>query len=244
MSEDPRVLKAVENLKKPRRVYAVISNKGGVGKTTVTTLLALYSAKLGYSTGLLDLDLVNPSTHVVLGLRPEHLKYSEHHGVLPLRIGNLHYFTVVAYTGDRPMALRGRAARDALWEVLSTVNWGVLDVVFVDTPPGIGDEHLELAYKLRGVIRPIVVSTPNPLSMSVVKKVIHILRECGYADLYFVENMGDGKLVDYAKELGVTYLGYIPHSTRLETATGSLDKLLGLDVEDSARYILSKLLPR
>lgn len=241
MSEDPRILKAVENLKKPRGVYAVISNKGGVGKTTVTTLLALHSAKLGYSVGLLDLDFVNPSTHVVLGIKPEQLKYEEHYGILPLRINNLHYFTIVAYTGDKPIALRGRATRDALWEVLSTVTWGVLDAVFIDTPPGIGDEHLELMYKLRGIVKPIVVSTPNPLSMNAVKKIIYVLRECGYVDLRFVENMGNGKLRDYAKELGVVYLGYVPFSSTLENAIGDLNKLLKLDVEP-VKEVLNKLL--
>lgn len=242
MSEDPRILKAVENLKKPRRVYAVISNKGGVGKTTVTTLLALYSAKLGYSTGLLDLDFVNPTTHIVLGLKPEQLRYSEHYGILPLRINNLHYFTIVAYTSDRPIALRGRAMRDALWEVLSTVSWGVLDAVFIDTPPGISDEHLELMYKLRGIVKPIVVSTPSSLSTSAVKKIVYVLRECGYVDLHFVENMGSGKLEDYAKELGVVYLGYIPLSSTLEDAVGNLDKLLKLDVEKPVKCVLNRLL--
>lgn len=242
MSEDPRVLRAIKSLKEPRRVYAVVSSKGGVGKTTVSTLLSLYSAKMGYSTGLLDLDFVNPSTHIALGLKPSEIRYVEHRGLLPLKLNNLHYFTIAAFTEDRPMALRGHAVYNALWEVLSIVNWGGIHVLFIDTPPGVGDEHLELVYKLRGVLKPLVVSTPSRLSTASAKKLIHILRKCGYREVYLVENMGTGELEDYAEELGAVYLGYIPYTSELEHALGNPEKLVEVRVGEHVKSILSKLL--
>jgi ATP-binding protein involved in chromosome partitioning len=243
MSRDPRILKAVQNLRKLRRVYAVISSKGGVGKTTVSTLLALYTSNLHCPTGLIDLDFVNPSTHVILGLKPEEVKYVEEKGILPYRAHvNLYYFTIVSYTRDRSMALRGLSARNALWEVLSIIDWRDVSVLYIDTPPGIGDEHLDLLYDLKEVLKPIVVTTPNLLSMHSAEKIIEILKELGYNEIYLIENMGHGSLLDYAGKHGLIYLGYIPFSNNMESVVGEISRLFNLDVRTHVEEIAWKLL--
>jgi len=242
MSRDPRVLKAIKNLSEIQRVYLVISSKGGVGKTTISTLLALYEASMNRKTGLLDLDFVNPSTHIVLGLKPEELEYEEEKGVKPYTVkNNLFYFSIVSYTRDKPIALRGREAVNALWEILAIVNWGPLHSLFIDTPPGIGDEHVELLYTLKDKTKPIVVSTPSKLSLNSIEKLIQILKEAGFREIYLLENMGDGSLQNYAEENKLVYLGYIPKSSRLEESIGNTEKLLELDVATYIYNILSKL---
>jgi ATP-binding protein involved in chromosome partitioning len=239
---DPRLLRALKTLSEVKRVYVVLSSKGGVGKSTVSTLLALYASSTGVPCGLLDLDFVNPSTHVILGLRAEDIKYQEERGVTPHRIGLLSYFTIVAYTRDLPLALRGESARSALREVLSIVNWGDLELLLVDTPPGISDEHLELIYALRGVIKPLVVATPSRLAWRSISKLVSILRDVGYSEVYLVENMGAGELERASSDLGVKYLGYIPVSKQLEESIGNPSRLLELDIKPHITKILAQLL--
>lgn len=242
LMSDPRILRALKTLCGIRRVYVVLSSKGGVGKSTISTLLALYASNRGTRSGLLDLDFVNPTTHVILGVRAEDIKYNEEKGITPHRVGLLSYFTIVAYTRDLPLALRGENARNALRELLSIVNWGELELLLIDTPPGISDEHLELIYALRGVLRPLVVTTPSRLAWHSVSKLIEILHSAGYRELYLVENMGSGELHFIAEKLGVKYLGYIPYTRQIENSLGSLDKLLKLDVKVNIEEIITKLL--
>jgi ATP-binding protein involved in chromosome partitioning len=239
---DPRLLRALKTLAEIKHVYVVLSSKGGVGKSTVSTLLALYASKSGVSCGLLDLDFVNPSTHVILGLSAEDIKYREERGVTPHSIGLLKYFTIVAYTRDLPLALKGENTRSALREILSIVNWDSLELLIVDTPPGISDEHLELLYSLRGVIKPLVVATPSKLAWHSVSKLINILRDAEYREVYLVENMGSGELETVARELGLKYLGYIPFSKQLEESIGNPAQLLELEIKPHITKVLTELL--
>lgn len=191
----------------------------------------------------MDLDLVNPSAHIVLGIDASELKYSEERGIIPHRIGgNLQFFSIVSYTGDRPIALRGSSARSALWESLSTVNWGPIDVLFVDTPPGISDEHLEVIYRLREVVKPVVVANPTPLSLKSTSKLIRILKEADYKEIFLVENMGWGSLDRYARELGVLYVGYIPYSRTIDQHIGNANELLRIEISSHIESALRRLL--
>jgi len=241
LMSDPRLLRARQILSRVKRVYVVMSSKGGVGKSTVATLLALYASSTNLPSGLLDLDFVNPSTHIILGLSAESIKYREEKGIIPHRTGLLNYFTIVTYTRDLPLALRGDSARSALREILSIINWGSLELLFIDTPPGISDEHLDLLYSLRGVIKPIIIATPSKLAWHSVLKLISILRDAGYSEIYFIENMGNGELEYAAKNSGVTYLGNIPFTKHIELSIGNIEKLLQLDVKTHINRILEKL---
>jgi ATP-binding protein involved in chromosome partitioning len=239
---DPRLLRALKTLSKIKRVYLVLSSKGGVGKSTIATLIAFYASSRGVPSGLLDLDFVNPSTHVILGLRVEDIKYIEEKGVIPHRIGLLSYFTIVAYTRDLPLALSGENARNALRELLSIVNWDNLELLLIDTPPGISDEQLELIYALRGVIKPLLITTPSRLAWHSVSKLIELLRGAGYEELYLVENMGNGELRYLVEKQGVKYLGYVPYIKQIEDSIGDLNKLLQLNVRANIDELVSKLL--
>lgn len=237
---DPRVLSAIKRLKSARVVYFVMSIKGGVGKTTVSVLLALGFTQLRGRTGLLDLDFVNPSTHVLLGLKPGDISYSEHYGLVPFKVGNLLYFTIAPFTRELVLPLRGKAAQNLLWEVLSVVSWNSLEVLIVDTPPGLGDEHLEVLYKLKDVIKPIVVTTPSKLAATSVEHFVKVLRDIGYHRVYLLENMGEGLLKPLAEELGARYVGNIPWIRELESCTGSYSCLCELS-KQFAKNIIEEL---
>lgn len=203
----------------------MLSSKGGVGKTTLSVLLSLATSDILGSTGLLDLDFVNPSTHILLGVDPSKLSYEEYMGINPARVNGLLYFTIAPYTKEHLLPLHGKAARNILWEVLSIVNWKGTKVLFVDTPPGLSDEHLEVLYKLRGVILPLVVSTPSRLSINNVEKLLGMLREIGYTLVFFVENMGNCVLREVADKHGALYAGCLQYIPELEECIGNLNRL-------------------
>lgn len=241
MNNDPRLLRALKTLRETKYSVVVMSSKGGVGKTTLSVLLSLLGVKSGITVGLLDLDFVNPSTHIMLGLSPKMLKYEEKRGILPYNHIGLKYFSIVAYTGDRRMALRGDSVENALWEVLSIVNWGNLDLLFIDTPPGLSDEHLSIIYKLRTIIIPLIVATPSPLSLNSTRRLLELLTSAGYRDIYLVENMGSGELLNFAEKQGLRYLGYVSYNSKLDQYIGYPIKLLDLAREINIEKVFKKL---
>ncbi|MEM2025179.1 MAG: P-loop NTPase, partial [Desulfurococcaceae archaeon] len=166
----------------------------------------------------------------------------EERGIAPYKLRDMLYFSIVAYTGDNPIALRGKAAKNALWETLSIINWGELDALFIDTPPGIGDEHLEIIYKLRGIITPIIVSNPTSLSLKSTYRLIQILMNANYKKLALLENMGQGTLETLARDLHLIYIGYIPYSSAIEECTGDPTSLLKLDIGSHVELVLKRLL--
>lgn len=225
MTSDHRVYGALKRLSEARKVYIVLSVKGGVGKTTLSTLLALSASAEQACAGLLDLDFVNPSTHLFLGLDPGRIRYEEERGLNPLRLGNLLYFTIAPYTQGLPLPLHGKGARDLLWEVLSIVNWKGVEVLIADTPPGLGDEHLELLYRLRTVVTPVVVTTPSRLSLNSTLSLLDLLKEIGYEKVYLVENMGTQTMKDIAESRGVIHAGSVPFIAELESSIGKIEEL-------------------
>lgn len=243
LSNDPRTLRALKTMESIKRRYCVLSAKGGVGKTTISTLLAVHLALKGVKTGLLDLDLVNPSTHVLLGLRPEDISYREEKGIEPYNpIKNLYYFTIIPYTRDQPIALRGLSAVNALWEILSIVNWGQLDILFIDTPPGMSDEHLEILTRMGERIQPLIVSTPSKLAINTLRRQVSLLREIGFKEISLVENMGKGTLADQVKPLEIKYLGYIPFIPDIDKYFGSIDGLASRELEVVTESIIANIL--
>ncbi|MCY0868726.1 MAG: P-loop NTPase [Desulfurococcus sp.] len=217
---DPRLHSISRNISRVRRAYAVLSIKGGVGKTTVSTLLALYASRK-LSVGLLDADIVNPSTHVLLGLKPEEIRYREEKGIEPYNVDSMRYVSIAAFTGEKPLPLRGGETGDVLRELLAIVKWGDLDILFIDTPPGISDEHLDLLYSLRSYIKPIIVATPSKLALRSVSRLITLLDEAGYNWIGLVENMGYGGLRGNPMLKKASYLGYIPFIPGIEECIAS-----------------------
>lgn len=216
-----------KRLQNVNRIIAVASGKGGVGKSLVASNLALHLVDKGYRVGLLDLDLYGPSSHVILGVNdfsfPE-----EEKGIIPFKINNIHFMSLVYFSEDKPAPFRGVDITNIIIELLAITQWGTLDYLIIDMPPGIGDEVLDIiTYVKRCEF--LVVSTPSKVSMAAVGKLLCILKELNLPIVGVIENMKMNK-DDFIKKTVVSqdilYLGSINFDHELEDAIGNCANLL------------------
>ncbi len=235
---DPRISVINQRLAKIGRIIAVSSGKGGVGKSMVATALALSLAKEGCRVGLFDVDFTGPSTHIILGV-PSSVQPKEDKGLVPPAFMGVEYMSLVYFVGDNPAPLRGADVSNALIELLAVTQWGTLDYLIIDMPPGIGDAVLDLV-RLVDRIEFLIITTPSLLAFEVVKKQVTLLCELKMPIVGVVENMKMDKsnAVELASEkLGLRYLGAIPFDTTVEEAIGSPEKLLETAVGKSMAQI-------
>ena len=170
----------------------------------VATALALSLAKEGCRVGLFDLDFTGPSTHIILGV-PSNVQPKEDKGIVPPTFEGLEYMSLVYFVGDNPAPLRGADVSNALIELLSVTQWGNLDFLIIDMPPGIGDAVLDLV-RLVERIEFLIITTPSLLAFEVVKKQVALLCELKMPIIGVVENMkmDNANAVEMATEkLGV-----------------------------------------
>lgn len=223
---DPRTSIINERLSRINRIIAVSSGKGGVGKSMVATTLALTLAHKGCKVGLFDLDFTSPSTHIILGAQSVQPK--EEKGIVPPTVNGLEYMSLVYFVGENPAPLRGVDVSNALIELLAVTQWGTLDFLVIDMPPGIGDAILDLV-RLINRIEFLIVTTPSLLAFETVKKQVALLVELKMPIIGVIENMkmdvAEGIEVETGK-LGLKYLGEIPYDPLVEVAIGNESKLL------------------
>ncbi len=210
-------------LKGVRHVIAVASGKGGVGKSTVAVNLAVSLAALGHRTGLIDADIYGPSLPRMLGVsrKPEVvgsiMKPVEAFGLRCMSIGFL-------VPEDQAMVWRGPMIMGALTQMLGQTNWGELDVMVVDLPPGTGDAQLTLSQKV-SLSGAVIVSTPQDIALIDARRGVAMFEKVGVRVLGVVENMsyfacphcgevstpfGHGGARAEAEKLGVPFLGEVP----------------------------------
>ena len=239
---DPRTSIINKRLSRISRIIAVSSGKGGVGKSMVATTLALTLAHNGCKVGLFDLDFTSPSTHIILGA--EKVQPKEEKGIIPPTVDGLEYMSLVYFVGDNPAPLRGEDTSNALIELLTITQWGKLDFLVIDMPPGIGDAVLDLV-RLIKQIEFLIVTTPSLLAFETVKKQANLLRELKMPIIGIVENMKmdqeKGVRVQTEK-LGLRYLGEIHYDPQVEAAIGDKAKLLttaiGKKMQMVAAYVI------
>lgn len=241
---DPREIAINARLEGVKRIIPVVSGKGGVGKSLVSTTLALVLAEKGYRVGLLDLDFHGASDHVILGFEPKEFPPEEDRGVVPPTVHGIKFMTIAYYTEDRPTPLRGKEISDALIELLTITRWDELDYLVIDMPPGLGDQLLDvLRFLKRGEF--LVVATPSKLSLNVVRKLIELLKEEGHKVIGVVENMklrseqlDDEKDVEkLAEEFGVPYLVGIPFYPDLDAKVGNVEELMKTEFAGKVREL-------
>jgi ATP-binding protein involved in chromosome partitioning len=227
---DPRISVINERLSRTRRIIAVSSGKGGVGKSMVATALALTLAGNGCRVGLFDLDFTSPSTHIILNAPRVQLK--EEKGIVPPTVHGLEYMSLVYFVGDKPAPLRGVDVSNALIELLSVTKWGTLDFLVIDMPPGIGDAVLDLVRLIKR-IEFLIVTTPSLLAFETVKKQVSLLCELKMPIIGVVENMKMDKangIQAATEKLGLRYLGAIPFDPQVEDAIGNETRLMSTAV--------------
>jgi len=170
-------------------VVAVGSGKGGVGKTTLSVNLALSLAKLGYKVGLLDADLYGPNVPLMLGASAtpriavdNMIEPPERYGVKLISAGFLN-------PGDTPLVWRGPMLHQMIREFIERVQWGKLDYLIVDLPPGTGDVAISLVQTVP-LTGAVVVTTPSDVSLQDGRKAIEMFRQMKVDIIGIVENMG------------------------------------------------------
>jgi len=239
---DPRTSIINERLARISRIIAVSSGKGGVGKSMVATTLALTLAHNGCKVGLFDLDFTGPSTHIILGAQKAQPK--EEKGLVPPTVDGLEYMSLVYFVGDNPAPLRGIDVSNALIELLAVTQWGTLDFLVIDMPPGIGDAILDLIRLIKR-IEFLIVTTPSLLAFETVKKQVNLLRELKMPIIGIIENMKmdvtESIEVETGK-LGLKYLGEIPYDPKVECAIGDEAELLSTAVAKKLRQVAKGLL--
>jgi ATP-binding protein involved in chromosome partitioning len=228
-----RHLKPLEGVK---NIVAVASGKGGVGKSTVAVNLALAWRAAGAEVGILDADIYGPSQPLMLGLSGErpisrdgkHLVPLEAHGLKAMSIG----FLVDA---AQAVVWRGPMVTQALTQLLTDTEWGKLDYLVVDMPPGTGDIQLTLAQRVP-VSGAIIVTTPQDIALADARKGLAMFEKVSVPVLGIVENMsvhicpscghvehifGEGGGARLAAQHGVTLLGQLPLDARIREQTDS-----------------------
>jgi len=237
---DPRICIIEERLKNVRNIIAVSSGKGGVGKSLVASTLALVLTKRGYNVGLFDLDFTSPSTHMILGIK--NVKPKEEHGIIPAQVHGLKYMSIIYYSGEHAMLLRGADFSDALIELLSTTIWDKLDFLILDMPPGIGDATLDLIRLIKNA-RFLIVTTSSQLAFETVKKLTSLLKEMKIPIIGVIENMArdqDKSLKKQIQKLEMLYLGDIPFDNKLEETIANVNALMKTDFIKKIKEIVLK----
>ncbi len=222
---DPRISIIDERMRRVSRIIAVSSGKGGVGKSLLASTLALTLVRKGYKVGLFDLDFTSPSTHIILGLKEAHPV--EDRGIIPPLVHGLRYMSIIYYSSGRATPLRGTDFSNAFIELLSITNWGDLDFLVLDMPPGIGDATLDVIRLIKRVSF-LLVTTSSPLAFETVRKLLCMLKELNVQIVGIVENMktGSSNIQQESRKLNVRFLGEILYDPMVEEALGNAEGLL------------------
>ncbi len=171
-----------------KNLVAVASGKGGVGKTTVAVNLAIALRRMGASVGLLDADVYGPNVPLMLNTSEQPTAVSERQ-ILPVEAYGLKTISMgLLNPGDRPMIWRGPMLHSVIQQFLRSVEWGELEYLIVDLPPGTGDVQLSLVQTVP-VSGAVVVTTPSTVALADVRKAIEMFRQLNIPVLGIVENM-------------------------------------------------------
>ena len=240
--QDDAKLKA--RLSRIQRKIIVMSGKGGVGKSTVAVNLAMSAMLAGQRVGLLEVDLHGPSVPTMLGLVGCRMESGDD-GMLPVEIGGLKVLSVgflLKHTDD-PVIWRGPMKMGVIRQFLEDVDWGDLDLLVIDVPPGTGDEPLSVCQLIPELDGAVIVTTPQKVAAADVRKSINFCKELNVKVLGVIENMsgfacpkcgevtpilrsGGGRTM--AEEMQVPFLGSIP-----------IDPLIALSGDEGKAFLES-----
>lgn len=216
-----------------KNIVAVASGKGGVGKSTVSVNLALALAKTGARVGLVDLDVYGPTIPILLGItaQPE---VDQHNRIAPIEQDGIKVVSMGFFMKPGEAVIwRGPMLHKTVQQFLGGVQWGALDYLLADLPPGTGDVQLSLCQSIP-ITGAVIVSTPQDVALNVAQKAIAMFTKLNAPILGIIENMayhvcphcgtreeifGSGGARAIAERLGIPFLGEIPLATEVRTAS-------------------------
>jgi len=216
-----------DRMAKVKHTFIVMSGKGGVGKTSVAVNLAYALSLAGKSVGIFDIDIHGPNIAKMLGIE-KHCLYRFEYGIHPVEVSdNLKAvsFALTRYGSDQPIIWRGPMKAAIIRQFLADVNWGELDYLIIDSPPGTGDEPLSACQLIPNITGAIIVTTPQDVAILDARKSVLFVKELKIPVIGIIENMSGftcpycHKEIDIfkkgggektAQELKVPFLGRVP----------------------------------
>jgi len=242
----------VAPISKVKNIIAVASGKGGVGKSTTSVNLALALQKEGAKVGLLDADIYGPSIPIMLGIPDARPNSEDKKTILPLKAHGIETMSIGFLVDEKQaMVWRGPMASSALQQIVRDTQWGELDYLIIDLPPGTGDIQLTMAQKIP-VTAAVIVTTPQDLALADAKKAItmfekvkipvmgvienmatHICSECGHQEAIFGEGGGKKMSDDY----DIPLLGQLPLMMSIREQLDAGTPALAVDAESDISQI-------
>ena len=217
-----------DSLSKIKHVIIVMSGKGGVGKSTVSSNLAQSLSMMGYQTGLMDIDITGPNIPKMFRIEDEKLYASDNNKLIPISVPPSLYVMSMGFLlpdKDSPVLWRGPMKASAIRQFIEDVEWGELDYLIVDMPPGTGDEAMSIVQLIPKADGAVIVTTPQDVAVLDSRKSIGFAIQTKLPVLGLIENMsgfvcphcgelteifGSGGGEKAAESLGVQFLGRVP----------------------------------
>ena len=250
-------IKLARNLGQIKYKIAVMSGKGGVGKSTVAANLAETFQKLGFSTGILDADIHGPNIPKMLGLEGEQLYINQNRNMVPVEAPSGLKVMSMAFmleTIDTPIIWRGPQKSGSIKQLIAEVEWGPLDVLIIDNPPGTGDEPLTVLQTIPNIDAVMMVTTPNVVSQEDVLKCVKMVNMLNVKNIGLIENMayyicphcgeklnifGEGDGEAFSEEMEIEYFGDLPLTEKVSDSPNQdgVVSTIDPDGEVSQRFV-------
>jgi len=250
-------IKLSKNLGQIKYKIAVMSGKGGVGKSTVAANLAETFQKLGFKTGILDADIHGPNIPRMLGVDGEDLFINENRNMVPVETPSGLKVISMAFmieSIDTPIIWRGPQKSGSIKQLIAEVEWGPLDVLIIDNPPGTGDEPLTVLQTIPDIDAVVMVTTPNVVSQEDVLKCVKMVNMMNVENIGLIENMayyicphcgeklnifGEGDGEAFSEEMEINYFGDLPLTEKVSDSPNrdGVVSTLDPDGEVSKRFV-------